>query len=85
MWRMSNRRKLNVEGFVMLVARNVKRLRSTAGLTATEAARRGGLHLRTLQKIEAGDCNATMLSLAKVCVGLGVEMEELFTEMPPGI
>src|SRR5262245_55853121 len=84
LWRMKSRRRLNVEGFVMLVSRNVKRLRCMAGLTATEAAKRGGLALRTWQKIEAGDGNTTMLSLAKVCVGLGVEVEELFAEPPRG-
>jgi transcriptional regulator with XRE-family HTH domain len=81
---MSNRRKSTVEGFLMLMARNVKRFRSMAGLTATEVARRAGVALGTLQKIEAGDCSATMLSLAKVSIALGVELEDLFTEVPRG-
>jgi transcriptional regulator with XRE-family HTH domain len=79
---MSYRRALTGEGLIMLVSSNIKRLRFEAGLTATEAAKRGGMLLRTWQKIEAGDSNTTMRSLSKVCVALDVDAQELLRKPP---
>lgn len=79
---MGYRRALTNEGLMMLVGRNVKRLRYASGQTATAAAASGGLPLRTWQKVEAGEANATLETLAKVSVGLGVDVGELFQEQP---
>jgi transcriptional regulator with XRE-family HTH domain len=77
---MSHRRALTGEGLIMLVSRNVKRLRYEAGLTATDAAKRGGMPLRTWQKIEKGDSNATLQSISKLSVALDVDAKELFRD-----
>ena len=64
----------------MLVSRNAKRLRFEAGLTLREVAARGGMGLRQLQKIEAGEANIQLTTVAKLAVGLGVDAKELFRQ-----
>jgi len=79
---MSYRRVLTGEGLIMLVSRNVRRLRFEAGLSAREVAERGGMPLRSLQRIEAGRANVTFDTLAELALGLGVDVEELFRAPP---
>jgi transcriptional regulator with XRE-family HTH domain len=75
---MSYRRVLTGEGVIMLVSRNAKRLRHATGLPLREVAARGGMGLRQLQKIEAGEANIQLKTLAMLAVGLDVDAEELF-------
>lgn len=60
------------------VSRNIRRLRYETGLPVRVVAARGGLGLRTWQKAETDTSNTTMMTLAKVAVGLGVDVSELF-------
>jgi transcriptional regulator with XRE-family HTH domain len=55
------------------LAANARRLREGAGLTLEEAAHRAGLHWRHWQKIESGEVNLTLASLARVADALRVE------------
>jgi hypothetical protein len=59
------------------LAANARRLREHAGLTLEEAAHRAGLHWRHWQKIESGEVNLTLTSLARVADALQVEAARL--------
>jgi transcriptional regulator with XRE-family HTH domain len=59
---------------LMLVARNVRRLRSVSGYSQSELARRAGLAKQTLSSIEAGDANPTVVTLAAIAEALGIPL-----------
>jgi transcriptional regulator with XRE-family HTH domain len=59
------------------LARNARALREKADLTLEEAAHRAGLHWRHWQKIESGEVNLTIASLARVADALDVEAARL--------
>lgn len=59
------------------LAANVRRLRQDAGLTLEEASHRAGLHWRHWQKVEAGEVNVTIGSLARLAGALDVEPARL--------
>jgi DNA-binding XRE family transcriptional regulator len=59
-------------------ARNVHRLRGRRQLTQQSLAERAGLVTRHIQKIEAGEVNATLNTIGRVAFGLEVEVPELF-------
>jgi transcriptional regulator with XRE-family HTH domain len=48
------------------LARNVRRLRGDASLTLEAAAHAVGIHTRHLQKIESGEVNVTLRTLARI-------------------
>jgi transcriptional regulator with XRE-family HTH domain len=56
---------------------NLARLRAAQGLTQTGLADMTGLHFRHVQKIEAGESNVTLLTMARLASGLGVDPREL--------
>jgi len=60
------------------IARNLARERRAQRLTFEELGRRSGLHWRHVQKVEAGDANITLLTIARLVDGLGVDAEVLF-------
>jgi transcriptional regulator with XRE-family HTH domain len=60
------------------LAANSRRLREQAELTLEEAAHRAGIHWRHWQKIESGEVNLTLASLARVADALHVEAGRLF-------
>ena len=59
------------------VGENLYRLRTARGLTQLELAEAAGLHWRHLQKIEAGESNATLVTMARLADGLRVDALEL--------
>jgi transcriptional regulator with XRE-family HTH domain len=59
-------------------AANVRRLREEGHLSLEEAAHRGEMHWRHWQKIEAGEVSATLRTITKVGIALGVEPSSLF-------
>ena len=64
--------------FKQLLAGNLRRIRKERGITQEKAAEATGLNWRHWQKLEAGEVNVTLSTLAKICDGLGVVLEELF-------
>lgn len=60
-----------------LLGVNVARLRRDAGLTLRALAARSGLHLRHIQKIQRGDNNTTLDTLAQLATALDVDPAEL--------
>ncbi len=66
------------------VAHNMARLRKRRRLSFAELGQRAGLHWRHLQKIEAAESNVTLVTLARLADGLGVDGGELMTKAEPG-
>jgi transcriptional regulator with XRE-family HTH domain len=56
---------------------NVRTLRLAAGLTLKNAAERAEMHWRHLQKIEEGQINVTLVTLARLAQVLQVEAAAL--------
>lgn len=63
-----------------LVARNVQRYRTERGLSLGELARRAGLSKQTLSKLEQGEGNPTVDTLAAVGEALDVPTRRFLTE-----
>jgi transcriptional regulator with XRE-family HTH domain len=59
------------------LAHNVRRLRRERGLTLEATADLAGINIRHVQKVEAGEQNATFKTLARLADALGVRPEEL--------
>ena len=59
------------------ISRNVARLRAAGGLTFESLGKRAGLHPRHVQKIEAGEFNATLETMARLAEGLDVDAFDL--------
>jgi transcriptional regulator with XRE-family HTH domain len=61
-----------------LLAGNVRRLREKAGWTQEQAADAMEIATRHYQKIEAGDVNVTVATLARVAKAFQVDVQSLF-------
>jgi transcriptional regulator with XRE-family HTH domain len=55
------------------LAVNVRRLRKERNWTFKVTADMTGIHIRQLQKIEAGEANASLMSLARLACGFRVD------------
>src|SRR5262249_21191620 len=64
------------------VSGNLARLRTAQGISQMGLADLAGLHWRHLQKIEAGDSNVTLVTMARLASGLGVDPRELLGTAP---
>ena len=62
---------------------NVRALRTASRLTVKKAALRAEVHWRHWQKIEAGDTNVTLFTLARVADALNAEPGHLLLEPKP--
>jgi transcriptional regulator with XRE-family HTH domain len=60
------------------LSKNVHALRRASRLTQKAAALRGGIHWRHLQKIEHGEVNATVQTLASLTLALALDVADLF-------
>lgn len=56
---------------------NLRRLREVRGWTQEEAGERCGMVMQQYQRIEAGQMNLTLISLARLAGGFGVDPETL--------
>jgi len=61
------------------LAANVRRVRDGAGLSLHDAAERAELHWRHWQKVEAGEANATLNTIAKIAFALDVDPLDLLS------
>jgi transcriptional regulator with XRE-family HTH domain len=59
---------------------NVRALRTKAGMSAREAAERAEIPLRQWQRVEAGDVNATLKTLARIAYALRVDVLALLAD-----
>ena len=62
------------------LARNVRFRRCALDLTVREASALAGMSPRQWQKVERNETNATINTLAKVCVALSADIVELLSE-----
>jgi transcriptional regulator with XRE-family HTH domain len=61
------------------LGKRVRRLRQGRNWTLEIAAERMDLDLKHLQKIEAGQLNVTLVTLARIAEGLEITMGDLFS------
>lgn len=59
------------------VASHVRKRRIAAGLTQVEFADASGIDVRHIQKIERGEVNLTLRTLARLALALSVDPSEL--------
>lgn len=65
-----------------ILARNLRRLRTTAGLSQEELAHRAGLHRTYISSAERARRNVTLECLFKIAKGLQVHAHELLRPIP---
>ncbi|PWC84738.1 hypothetical protein TSH100_17170 [Azospirillum sp. TSH100] len=65
-----------------MLASTMKRLRTAARLTLQQLSERSGVSVSTLSKIENGQLSPTYEKIAALASGLGVEVGELFGQVP---
>jgi transcriptional regulator with XRE-family HTH domain len=63
-----------------LLARNVRRLRNSRGLSQSELATDAGAPQRLISNVETGKVNVTVRTVAKIAAALGVHPRDLFEE-----
>ena len=61
------------------LALNIRRLREAHDWTQETAAEHCEIAPRMLQAIEAGEVNATLVTIVRLATGFGVEVGQLFT------
>jgi transcriptional regulator with XRE-family HTH domain len=66
-----------------LVGRNVKRLRTAAGLSQAELAERMGVDRAYVSGLELGQRNPTIVTLWHIAKALGVNVRLFFEEEKP--
>jgi transcriptional regulator with XRE-family HTH domain len=64
------------------LARHVRQARAVQTLTIEAAAERSGLEPRQWQRVEAGEVNATIRTIARLCIALGTEASDLLEAAP---
>ena len=60
--------------------RRVRGLRLAMGVSQETLGERSGIHRTYIGGIERGERNLSLLNIAKVAAGLGVEIRDLFPE-----
>lgn len=70
-------------GVLRRLAQGVRRERVRQRLSQEEAAHRCGLDVRHFQRIEGGEANITITTVARICAGLGVDVAVLFQRSKP--
>jgi transcriptional regulator with XRE-family HTH domain len=63
------------------LASNVRTIRTHAGLTQERLAERAGIDPSTIQKVEAGTLNPSLLTAAALARGLGCTTAQLLTHL----
>ena len=58
----------------------IRESRARAGLTQEGLAAQAGMAVRHVQKIEAGEVNVTIRTLAKIAQALGLNISDLFAD-----
>jgi transcriptional regulator with XRE-family HTH domain len=67
---------------VQKVAQNVRTLREEAGLSQVELSRRSGVDLRSVARLERGERDPGVRTLARLAAGLGLQPAALLEGVP---
>jgi transcriptional regulator with XRE-family HTH domain len=59
------------------VGANLRRERSSRGITQEKLAERADLNIRTIQKIEGGELNVLITTIVRIRRGVGCRLDEL--------
>ena len=79
---MKKKREKMFEDLRSRVSLNVSKLRAAQRLTLVQLGAGAGLHWRHIQKIEAGEGNVTLVTIARLARGLEVDPYELVATAP---
>ncbi|WP_075071588.1 helix-turn-helix domain-containing protein [Gemmatimonas phototrophica] len=77
----NSKRLISAESIQRSLGRAVRVTRNAKGLTQEEVARRSGFGWRHIQKIEAGEVNATLRTICRVAHALDVDPGDLLKEI----
>ena len=66
-----------------IIGERIRNCRGRLGLTQEELAEKCGLHNTYIGQLERGEKNATLESIEKIVLGLGVSYEVLFEKIAP--
>lgn len=67
------------------LAANVRRVRKSRGWSQQDAAEQCDMALQLFQRIESGQTNVTLTTLARLCDGLETAPSRLFASAPPPV
>ncbi|MCH8493020.1 MAG: helix-turn-helix transcriptional regulator [Idiomarina sp.] len=70
----------NPSELALLFSRNVRRLRTDAGLSQEELAEKAGVHRTYIGMLERAEKNVTIYNIERVAKALGVKPYELLME-----
>lgn len=79
-WKEDSVAKNTVPDYPAIIGRQLKRIRTRAGLTQLEIAEKCGLFRTYVSRIELGDANPTVLVLGALAASLDVDIGELLAE-----
>jgi len=70
---------MNKIEFQKKLGEHIKKIRELKGITAAELARRCFMEKPNIHKLENGKFNPSAFYLSKICKGLGISLQELFS------
>ena len=70
----------NYEDIIKLIAQNIKKIRTSKGLSVQEVAYRCDIERSNLSRLEAGKTNMTVKTICLICNALNVEISDLLKE-----
>ena len=73
--------KRNPDDLKQILARNVRMARAALRLSQEELAIRCGIHRNYIGAIERGECNITLVTLAKIACGLDLTPDSLLVDL----
>lgn len=71
----------NYEEIIKLIAQNIKKIRTSKGLSVQEVAYRCDIERSNLSRLEAGRTNMTIKTLCLICNALNVEISDLLDDI----
>ncbi len=63
--------------YLQLIGNNIRKRRSVKGVSQQELADNSDVAKSTIQRIENGEMNPSVLTLLKICIALEIELPEL--------
>ncbi|QRY58489.1 helix-turn-helix domain-containing protein [Sphingobacterium siyangense] len=70
--------------FLKNIGASIRKLRLDKGLTQLELAHKVGKDQQSIQRLEAGNINATLYYLSEIATGLDMSFEDFMKELKSG-